>query len=33
LIFLLYAEHMFTSSNFTLVARPSATSDGTLYPT
>jgi hypothetical protein len=32
LIVMLYSEHVFTSSNFTLVAHPSATSEGTLSP-
>src|SRR5258706_13488565 len=31
LIFSLQCEHLSTSSNFTLVAHPSATSEGTLY--
>ena len=31
LMFLLHNEHIFTSSNFTLVAHPSATSEGLLY--
>ncbi len=31
LMFLLHNEHIFTPSNFTLVAHPSATSEGSLY--
>jgi hypothetical protein len=31
LIFLLHSEHIFTTSNFTLVAHPSATSESSLY--
>src|SRR5260370_35204446 len=31
LMFLLQSEHLFTHSNFTLVAHPSATSEGSLY--
>src|SRR5437588_549405 len=31
LIFLLHNEHIFTPPNFTLIAHPSATSEGSLY--
>jgi hypothetical protein len=31
-MFMLFGEQMLTSSNFTLVAHPSAISQGTLYP-